>query len=109
VAYEGLYDGIDLRTWGLRSHLKCEFNVAPGAAWPQIQVRYDGIASLSLDANGALVVDLGDDWGTVVDEAPYIYQEINGQKADLERFRAARALFDEGPGVGVRAFVGWGR
>src|SRR4030042_906458 len=27
VAYPGLYDGIDLMTWGLRSHLKYEFHV----------------------------------------------------------------------------------
>ena len=60
VAYEGLYDGIDLHAWGLRSHLKYEFHVAPGADWSQIQVRYEGIAGLSLAEDGSLVVDLGE-------------------------------------------------
>ena len=31
AAYEGLYDGIDLHTWGRRDSLKYEFHVAPGA------------------------------------------------------------------------------
>ncbi len=66
VAYEGLYDGIDLHTWGLRSSLKYEFHVAPGADWSQIAVRYDGIAGLSLSEDGSLAIDLGGsdwDWG----------------------------------------------
>ncbi len=33
VAYEGLYAGIDLHTRGLRSSLKYEFHVSPGADW----------------------------------------------------------------------------
>lgn len=41
VAYEGLYEGIDLKASGLRSGLKYEFCVAPGAAYSQIVVRYD--------------------------------------------------------------------
>jgi hypothetical protein len=49
VAYEGLYDGIDLYTWGRRDHLKYEFHVAPGTDYQQIQVSYAGIEGLWLD------------------------------------------------------------
>ncbi len=37
VAYDGLYAGIDLVTWGQRDSLKYEFHVAPGADYQQIR------------------------------------------------------------------------
>jgi len=83
VAYEGLYEGIDLYTWGQRSRLKYEFHVAPGADYRAIQVRYEGITGLSLAEDGSLIVGLGDGWGHVVDGAPYIYQEINGERLEV--------------------------
>lgn len=83
VAYEGLYPGIDLYTWGLRSSLKYEFHVAPGADWSQIQVRYDGIDGLSLTETGALAVNLGDGWGQWVDDKPFIYQMLDGQQVEV--------------------------
>jgi hypothetical protein len=83
VAFEGLYPGIDLHTWGLHSSLKYEFHVAPGADWSQIQVRYDGIAGLSLTDDGALAVTLGDSWGQWQDDAPYIYQVIDGHQVEV--------------------------
>ena len=83
VAYEGLYEGIDLHVRGLRSHLKYEFHVAPGADWSQIAVRYDGIGGLSLADDGSLVLDLGGDWGAIVDDAPRIYQVISGRQIEI--------------------------
>ena len=56
IAYRGLYDGIDLYTWGKRSGLKYEFHVAPGASWEEVVIRYDGIDGLSIDDSGALHV-----------------------------------------------------
>jgi hypothetical protein len=50
VEYPSLYDGVNLRTWGRQSGLKYEFHVAPGADYQQIQVSYQGIEGLSLDA-----------------------------------------------------------
>ena len=83
VAYEGLYDGIDLHTWGQRSHLKYEFHVAPGADYRQIQVRYDGIEGLQVADDGSLHVALGEGWDELVDDAPYIYQVIDGQQVEV--------------------------
>ncbi len=95
LVYEGLYDGVDLYIQGLGSHLKYEFHVAPGADWSQISIRYDGIAGLSLAGDGALVLDLGEGWGTLVDDRPYIYQVIDGQPVTVTgSFR----LLDEGWG-----------
>ncbi|MCH8044429.1 MAG: SBBP repeat-containing protein [Planctomycetes bacterium] len=81
VAYPGLYEGIDLLTWGRRTSLKYEFHVAPGADYQQIQVHYDGIDDLWLDEAGVLhvVTPLGE----LVDEAPYIYQVIGGEQVEV--------------------------
>ncbi len=83
VAYEGLYDGIDLHTWGRRDHLKYEFHVAPGADFSQIRVSYSGIDALTIDEAGALHVRLPGDWGEVVDDAPYIYQVVGGEQVEV--------------------------
>ena len=56
VAYDNLYAGIDLETWGQRSGLKYEFHVAPGADYQQIRIHYDGIDGLSVDSQGVLHV-----------------------------------------------------
>ena len=81
VAYPGLYAGIDLYTWGRRDGLKYEFHVAPGADYRDIQVSYDGIGGLWLDAGGALHIET--ELGELIDDAPYIYQEIAGERTDV--------------------------
>ncbi|MBL7132690.1 MAG: SBBP repeat-containing protein, partial [Phycisphaerae bacterium] len=83
VAYEGLYEGIDLYTWGQRDSLKYEFHVAPGADYTQIQVTYDGIAGLAPAEDGSLLVDLGEGWGGLTDDAPVIYQEVDGENVEV--------------------------
>jgi len=90
VVYKGLYEGVDLHTWGKRSGLKYEFHVAPGADWRQIVVRYEGIEGLAIDEKGALHVKTA--LGEMDDDAPVVYQEREGQRVDVAaRFR----LIDE--------------
>jgi len=83
VVYPGLYEGIDLHIWGLRSRLKYELHVAPGADYHQVTVRYEGIEGLSVREDGSLAVDLGGQLGVIRDDAPYVYQEIDGRKVEL--------------------------
>ncbi len=83
VVYPGLYEGIDLHIWGLRSRLKYEFHVAPGADYHQVAVRYEGIEGLSVREDGSLAVDVGGPLGVIRDDAPYVYQEIDGRKVEL--------------------------
>ena len=83
VAYLDLYDGIDLHTWGRRDNLKYEFRVAPGADYSQISVSYSGIDALEIDQTGALHVSLSGGWGEVVDNAPYIYQIVDGVEVEV--------------------------
>ncbi len=81
VAYPSLYDGIDLHTFGRRSSLKYEFYVAPGADYQQISVSYEGIDGLRIDDAGSLRVTT--ELGELVDDAPYIYQLIDGQEVEV--------------------------
>jgi hypothetical protein len=81
VAYLGLYDGIDLLTWGKRDSLKYEFRVAPGADYQQISLSFTGIDGLSIDSDGALHVST--ELGELIDTAPYIYQEVGGQPVEV--------------------------
>jgi hypothetical protein len=83
VAYEGLYEGVDLRVRGLRSHVKYEFHVAPGADYRRIAVHYEGLEGLSIGEDGSLQVNLGAGRGVIRDDAPYIYQEIDGQRMEV--------------------------
>ncbi|RPJ19003.1 MAG: hypothetical protein EHM35_21220, partial [Planctomycetaceae bacterium] len=83
VVYPGLYEGIDLHVWGLRSRLKYEFHVAPGADYRRIAVRYEGIEGLSIREDGSLAVNLREQQDVIRDDAPYIYQEIDGRKVEL--------------------------
>jgi hypothetical protein len=81
VAYNGLYAGIDLVTWGQRDSLKYEFHVAPGADYQQIRIHYDGIKGLSIDAQGVLHVQTA--LGDLTDAAPMIYQQIGGRQVPV--------------------------
>ncbi|KKL46618.1 hypothetical protein LCGC14_2343760, partial [marine sediment metagenome] len=81
VVYPDLYDGIDLHTWGRRNSLKYEFHVAPGADYTQVQVSFEGIDGLSINAAGALHVQT--ELGELIDDAPYIYQEIDGERVEV--------------------------
>ncbi|HUU68100.1 MAG TPA: SBBP repeat-containing protein [Planctomycetota bacterium] len=91
VVYEGLYDGVDLHTFGRRSGMKYEFRVHPGADWTRIRVRYEGIDSLRLDADGAMHVMTP--LGELTDDAPFVYQMINGRQVPIPaRFRLIDAV-----------------
>jgi hypothetical protein len=81
VVYEDLYSGVELQAWGQRDSLKYEFHVAPGADFRQVQVRYAGINSLSIAGDGSLHINPGDGWGELIDDAPYVYQIIDGRQS----------------------------
>jgi len=86
VVYPGVYEGIDLHTFGKRSHLKYEFHVAAGADYSQIVIRYEGIEGLSIDNEGRL--HIGTPMGELIDDAPVIWQEIDGRRVEIEsRYR----------------------
>jgi hypothetical protein len=84
VVYRNLYEGIDLRVTGKRTGIKFEFIVAPGADWRQIRICYNGIQGLALRDNGWLEIRPGKGWAPITDDAPHIYQEIDGKRHAVE-------------------------
>lgn len=78
VQYEDVYPGIDLVYYGIQRELEYDFIVAPGADANQIKLTYNGARNISLDRKGDLHLRVGT--SDLVQPAPVIYQEINGQR-----------------------------
>jgi Beta-propeller repeat len=80
----GVYKGVDLVFHGDESALQYDFVVAPGADPKQIQLQFEGAASLAVDkATGDLVVATASK--TELRHAqPKIYQEVGGKKVPVK-------------------------
>jgi len=97
VRYRNIYPGIDLKYYGDGHSLKYDFIVKPGADPSQIEIEYDGVNSLSVNAQGELLVST--QFGDIIERVPSVYQEIGGDKREilcryviLERDRFSFAL-----------------
>ena len=82
VAYDGLYEGIDLLTWGRPGGLKYEFRVAGGADPDSIQMTFAGADELYLkDGDLHVATSLGE----LVDDKPAAWQvKPNGKQRNLK-------------------------
>src|SRR5262249_26223343 len=76
VEYDQLYPGIDLVYYGNRQQLEFDFIVSAGADPSAIALSFQGADRMTLDGHGNLV--LHPQGGDVIQQAPVIYQEING-------------------------------
>jgi hypothetical protein len=81
IQYEGVYPGIDLVWYGNQRRLEYDFVVAPGADAKQIQVAYEGVEPLGVDAGGDLVLRTA--LGEVRQQKPRVYQEIGGKQVEV--------------------------
>ncbi|GEM_PF-1625519 len=82
IAYENVYEGVDLVLWGSKSEIKYEFRLDPWADPGVVRVDLGGIDSMSLDAGGNLRIAVGD--AEFADLAPFVYQEAYGKKTKIE-------------------------
>ena len=80
VNYENYYPGIQLKWQNENGHYKYAFEVSPGAQVNQIQWQYTGAQVVSIK-KGALY--LKTTIGEIREERPYAYQEINGQRKEI--------------------------
>lgn len=78
VMYEEIYDGIDLKYYGNGKQMEYDFIVSPGADYSQIEIRYEGAESISINTSGELVVTTK--WGKVIEQRPIIYQIENNSR-----------------------------
>lgn len=75
---KGVYEGVDVVYHGDRGRLQYDFVVAPGADPDQVQLAWEGVESLEMNAEGGLVLETR--LGEVVQKQPRVYQEINGER-----------------------------
>ena len=81
IQYQGVYPGVDLVCYGKERQLEYDLVVAPGADPRQIELAWEGIERLKLNAAGDLV--LATRLGDVVQKRPRVYQEIGGRRVEI--------------------------
>jgi hypothetical protein len=82
VLYRDLWPGIDLLYSGTLNQLKYQFVVQPGADPAQIRLAYRGATAVRSDEEGRLQVSTP--VGGFHDARPYAYQDIGGQRVDVD-------------------------
>ena len=81
LVYYHIYQGIDLRYYFNENSLKYDFILSPGADPSDIQIEYEGINNLFLTPSGDIKIDTN--FGSIFENKPFIYQEINGVKRKI--------------------------
>jgi hypothetical protein len=82
VWYENLWPRISLEMSGSRTGVKYNFHIAPGGDWRSIKLRYDNVDALRIKGE-SLEIGVAAGWASLMDGAPYIYQEINGERQSI--------------------------
>lgn len=82
VVYKEIYKGIDMKFYGNNRELEYDIIVKPGADPNKVQLSYEGIEGLRITDDGNLEIDLKQ--GKLIQKRPYIYQEINGKRVEVE-------------------------
>ena len=79
VEYQNVYPGIDQIYYGNQGgELEYDLVVNPGAHVGTIRLAITGAPSMTLDASGDLVLHTAG--GDVLEEAPVVYQQVNGAR-----------------------------
>ncbi len=78
VQYDDVYPGIDLAYYSNQNQLEYDFIVAPHVDPSRVQLRFTGVDSAHIDGAGDLVLQVDDN--EIRQQAPYIYQELNGSR-----------------------------
>lgn len=76
VQFQNVYPGINVVYHGSQNLLEYDFVVSRGANPGTIRLAVSGAASMSLDGAGNLVLHTAG--GDLVEQAPVVYQEVNG-------------------------------
>ncbi len=82
ILYEQVYPGIDLKYYGNGREMEYDFIVSPGADPSRIRIQYEGVETISVNAEGELVVKTR--WGEVIERRPVVYQPVNGARVPIE-------------------------
>jgi hypothetical protein len=81
VVYHDIYPSVDLRLFSKGNALEYDFVVGPGARPEDIALAYEGIDGLRIE-DSRLVAASG--FGDIEQYKPYIYQQIGGEKVQVD-------------------------
>ncbi|HZT23370.1 MAG TPA: SBBP repeat-containing protein [Verrucomicrobiae bacterium] len=81
VVVQSLYPGINLTYHGNDRRLEYDFTIAPGANPQVIAMRFDGADHISTNADGDLVLTLGD--REIRQPRPVIFQTVGGGRKEI--------------------------
>lgn len=83
IDYRAIYEGIDMRLYETAGKLKYDFIVSPQTDIQQIRWQYEGVDDVFIANNQLHTVT---SVNTLIEEAPYAYQNINGQTIEVPCF-----------------------
>jgi hypothetical protein len=81
VRVERMYPGIDLVYYGNQQQLEYDFEIAPRADPNAIALRFEGADKVSVNEQGELVLNLGED--QIHQPRPVIYQLVDGVRKTI--------------------------
>ncbi|HYA16554.1 MAG TPA: hypothetical protein VEF06_03765, partial [Bryobacteraceae bacterium] len=96
--YEGVWPGIEVNYKAIDGRVKAEYLVAPGARAGEIELHFDGEASI--EADGTLHIHTAT--GDFVEDKPVLFQTVNGERREVPG--AFRRLADGSIGFAVGAY-----
>jgi hypothetical protein len=82
VKYTAVYPGIDQIYYGNQRQLEYDFVVAAHADPSRIRIAFEGVQALTLDREGNLLLQTPG--GTVTQQRPTIYQDIDGARQRVD-------------------------
>jgi hypothetical protein len=81
VRVQEIYPGINLVYYGSQQQLEYDFTIAAGANPSSIAIHFDGADKISVNAQGGLVLKLGD--REILQPKPLIYQTVGGARKEI--------------------------
>lgn len=94
VVYQGIYPGVDVVYYGNQRQLEYDFTIQPGSDSGVVRLWFRGVTGLSVNAQGDLVLRTAS--GDVIEQAPVVYQQINGVRQGV----VSRYVLQEGNTAG---------
>jgi hypothetical protein len=82
VEYREVYPGVSLTYYGNQGQLEYDFVVGPGADLGSIRFGIEGADAIRVDGEGNLRMRLED--GEVIQRAPVVYQEVDGERKAID-------------------------
>ncbi|MBC6933227.1 MAG: hypothetical protein DWB57_13220 [Candidatus Brocadia sp.] len=82
IVYKDIYKGIDMKFYGNNRQFEYDIIVNPGANPSRIQLSYKGIEDVKITEEGNMEIGLKE--GKLIQKKPYVYQEIQGKKVEVD-------------------------